>query len=103
MLTQTPQADSPSPAETFAALQCIADVLGLHTCWLYLRRWHFSVGAGWTIALSADSTGRFRLDTCHLIRTVSTVWVLPADRSSLGEIADDCRRALGGLDDPWES
>ena len=101
MLTQTPHAPSPSPAETFAALQCIADVLGMHSCWLYLRRWHFSVGGGWTIALSGDSAGRFRVDTCHLTRTVSTLWVLPEDRGSLAAIAVGCRLALGGVDDPW--
>jgi hypothetical protein len=86
MLTQTPHAPSPSPAETFSALQCIAGVLGMHTCWLYERRWHFSVGAGWTLALSPDSAGRFRIDTCWHTRTVSSLWVLPEDRDALADI-----------------
>jgi hypothetical protein len=55
----------------------------MHTCWLYERRWHFSVGAGWTIALSPDSAGRFRLDACRHTRTVHSVWVLPCDRDAL--------------------
>jgi hypothetical protein len=94
MLTQTSHAPSPSPAETLSALQCIADVLGMHTCWLYRCRWHFSVGAGFTIALSPDSAGRFRIDTCRRTRTVSSLWVLPEDRDSLAGIVHARRQLL---------
>jgi hypothetical protein len=107
MLTQTSHAPSPSPAETFTALQRIADVLGMHTCWLYQRRWHFSVGEGWTIALSPDSGGRFRIDTCRHTRTVASLWVLAEHRDSLADVVRARRQTLGlpaagpVADEPW--
>jgi hypothetical protein len=62
-------------------------VFGINTCWLYQRRYHFSVGQGFTIALSPDSAGRFRVDTCRLTRTVSSLWVLGDDHDSLAGVA----------------
>lgn len=107
MLTRTPHAPSPSAVEIHAALQSIAAVFGMHTCWLYQRRYHFSVGAGWTIALSPDSAGRFRLDTCRHTRTVSSLWVLENERVSVAVIALVLRDQLGvptpehgGADEP---
>lgn len=95
MLTQTPQTPAPDAAQIHSALQRIADVLGMHTCWLYQRRYHFSVGAGWTLALSADSAGRFRVDTCWHTRTVSSLWVLPHDSASLAAVVAARRELLG--------
>lgn len=107
LTTQTRQTPSPTPAETYSALQRIASVFGLNTCWLFQCRYHFSVGAGWTIALSDDSAGRFRLDTCHHTRTVTSAWVLGADHESIAGVALALRDQLnvpaparGGADEP---
>jgi hypothetical protein len=106
MLTQSSHTRSPSPADTFAALQCIAGELGMHTCWLYQRRWHFSVGEGWTIALSPDSGGRFRIDTCRYTRTMASLWVLAEHRDRLAGVVRTRRQTLGLpaaelVDEPW--
>lgn len=107
MLTQMRHAPPPSAAETYTALRQIAVVFGMHTCWLYQRRYHFTVGSGWTIALSGDSAGRFRLDTCHHTRTVSSLWVLREDRDRLAALALSLRDRLGvqaprGADEPFD-
>lgn len=107
MLTQDLHSPLPTGAETYAALQRIACVFGMHTCWLYRGRYHFTVGAGWTIALSPDSAGRFRVDTCRHTRTVSSLWVLGVDHASLAGVVFALRDQLGvhapehgGADDP---
>lgn len=85
---------SPTGAETYEALLLIASVLGMHSCWLYRRRYHFTVGEGWTIALSPDSAGRFRLDTCRHTRIESSLWVLGDDHASLACVAAALRDQL---------
>lgn len=95
MLTQTRHTGPPSGTDTYSALQRIAGVLGMHSCWLYQRRYHFTVGAGWTIALSPDSAGRFRLDTCRHTRTVSSLWVLGDDHDDLAGFVLSLRDQLG--------
>lgn len=79
----------------------------MHTCWLFQRRYHFTVGRGWTIALSPDSAGRFRVDTCRYTRTVESLWVLHDDHASLAAVVISLRDRLGvpqpehgGVDEP---
>lgn len=78
----------PAADATDEALLLAADQLGLRECWLYQRRYHFSVGYGWSIALSADSVGRLRLEACRWTRPRSTVWVLAGDVERLAGAID---------------
>jgi hypothetical protein len=71
------------------ALLAVARVLDVHECWLYQRRYHFSVAYGWSIAFSPESAGRFRLEACRWTRPVDTVWVLADDDDRLaGAVID---------------
>lgn len=63
--------------ELLDALDVAARELGLRVCYRYLGRYHFSLGGGWSIALSAESAGRFRVEACRLCRPVHTMWALP--------------------------
>lgn len=65
------------------ALDVAADVLGLRVCYRYLDRYHFSLGAGRSIALSAESAGRFRVEDCRLCRPVHTMWAFSHDLDRL--------------------
>lgn len=82
MLTLGLKARAPSPQDTYATLLRVAVFLGAR-CWLHGRRFHFPVADGWTIAVSADSGNRFRLDACRFVRPVSTLWVLAGEDERL--------------------
>lgn len=58
------------------AVYVAARALDIWRCYAWEGRYHFSLGAGWTLALSADSADRIRVETCHLTRPVARMWVL---------------------------
>lgn len=73
----------PGADATDAALLRVAELLGLDECWLYQQRYHFSVGYGWSIAISSESAGRFRIEACRWTRPGGTVWVTAGDDDRL--------------------
>lgn len=79
----------PAPDRTLRVLRRVGAELGLSRCWVYQRRFHFSLGDGWTIALSPESAGRFRIEVCRWTRPVDTLWALARDDDRLmGLVAD---------------
>lgn len=78
----------PAADETDATLLRVARLLGLKTCWLYQRRYHFSVGYGWSIAVAPESAHRFRLEACRWTRPGYTVWVTAGDQDRLAGSVD---------------
>lgn len=97
MVTHTRDVAPPSPAATYAALLCVADALGTDICWLLRRRYHFTVRGDYTIALSADSAGRFRVDACRLGRPVSTLWVREGEHRRLAGVVRTLNERLDAL------
>lgn len=90
--------DMPAAPAVRDALYEVADVLGLELCWLYQRRWHFPLRApGWTVAISADSAGRIRVDACLWTEPASTVWCLEADRSRLAAVVAELADQVDGV------
>ena len=83
MLTLAPHAAYPSPEKMYDALCRVGQLLDQPRCWLHERRYHFVVAEGWSIALSAESAGRLRLDVCRYVRTVTTLWVLAGEDERL--------------------
>lgn len=83
MLALATDAATPSPEKTYATLLRVACVLGSPRCWLHERRYHFAVADGWTIAVSPESAGRFRLDACRYVRPVTTLWTLAGEDGRL--------------------
>lgn len=66
------------------ALERVGQLLGRDVCFAYQHRFHFQLRRdGWTIALSAESAGRFRLEACRWSRPVVTLWVLEDDDARL--------------------
>lgn len=66
----------PETPDLADAVMTAASALGLTECYAHDGRYHFSLGGGRSIALSADSAGRIRVESCHLCRPESTMWAL---------------------------
>lgn len=62
--------------DMFDALLVAARALDIWTCYHHRGAFHFSMGGGYSIALSSESAGRIRIETCRLCLPVSTMWVL---------------------------
>lgn len=63
--------------EVVDAIYVAAAALDRWECYAHEGRYHFTLGSGWSIAISADSADRIRVETCRLTRPVSTMWTLP--------------------------
>jgi hypothetical protein len=59
------------------AIYTAAAVLDKWECYLHEGRYHFSLGGGYSVALSLDSAERIRVELCRLTRPVATMWALP--------------------------
>jgi hypothetical protein len=86
--------DRASDAEVFQALLVIADTLGARYTYAHRGRYHFTIRDDWTIALSADSAHRFRLETCRATTPRDTLWVLVDDADRLAGLVSDMRAAI---------
>lgn len=56
------------------AIFLTAEILDIWECYVHEGCYHFALGAGWSIALSADSADRIRVQTCRLTAPVDTMW-----------------------------
>jgi len=70
-------------AVTLDVLRYVGNLLGQDVCWFLRGAFHFKLGNEWTVALSPESAGRFRVDTCHLTASRATKWCRATDRSRL--------------------
>jgi hypothetical protein len=60
------------------AIYIAARTLDVWECYAHDGRYHFRLGAGATIALSADSGDRIRVEACRLGRPLITMWTFTA-------------------------
>lgn len=58
------------------AIYVAAEALDIWECYAHDGRYHFALGGGLSIAISADSAGRIRVESCRLAYPVSTMWTL---------------------------
>lgn len=77
------------PMPVFTTLKFIGNLLGVGVCWYHRGSFHFKVGVDRTVAVTPDSAGRFRVDTCHLTVPVDTKWTATHDRARLAQIVRD--------------
>lgn len=56
------------------AIYVAAEELDIWECYAADGRYHFVLGGGWSLALSADSADRVRVETCRLSRPVDRMW-----------------------------
>lgn len=72
-----------------STLQRVAELLDVDRCFLYRRSYHFSLGEGWTIAITPESAGRFRVAACKWSRPVVPFWTLATDVDRLAGLVLD--------------
>lgn len=90
MLTlATPSVSPPDADATWRALRLLSRVLDTTICWHYQGAYHFKLEDGWTLALSPQSAGRFRLEACKWTRPVSTLYAFEGDDDRLASAALD--------------
>lgn len=87
----------PTDPETIAALRFTARVLGHETAYVLDGRFYFPLGAGWSLAVSPDDAGRFRLGAFYGRTEVATLWCLTGDRRRLADLALGLRDELAAL------
>lgn len=73
----------PDTEDLADALYVAADALDVNTCYAVDGRFHFTLGAGWSIALSSDSADRIRIETCLRSTPRSTMWCMVASHARL--------------------
>lgn len=69
-----PDHGTPSSSATMRALRAAAAVLRADRCYAFRRSFHFAAAPGWTVALTPEAAGRFRVDACRSARPVSSLW-----------------------------
>lgn len=74
----------PTISETASALKFIGRLLDAGSAdYCFDGRFRFQLGGDWSILISADDAGRFRLDACYRSRVRATMWCAAADRARL--------------------
>lgn len=84
----------PQVDELVDAIYVAAETLGIQECYAYEGRYHFSLGSGWSVALSADSADRIRVETCRLTRPVTRMWTLASRKDRLAGLVTKMSAAL---------
>lgn len=75
--------DTPTNGVTLDVLRTIGDLLGQEVCWFLGGAYHFALAGDWTISLTPDSAGRYRIDRCHLGMSLGTKWCRADDQERL--------------------
>lgn len=78
---------TPSDGEVFQALLAVGTVLGRRYAYWHAGAYHFVLADNWTLAMSPEPAGRFRLETCFRGDVRATFWSLSSDRERLASIA----------------
>jgi hypothetical protein len=61
-------------------------------------RFYFPLdGGAWSVAISPDSAGRFRVDVCTGVRIRATMWVRAGDRDRLADLVLSARTEVLAL------
>lgn len=80
----------PTSESMWTAVRAVSRHLGTAVAWYHRGRFHFIVDHGdWTVALSPDSAGRIRVESCHLTAPRATRWVAATDLGRLIEVVDE--------------
>lgn len=85
-------ADSHEPhAEIRDALDVAADVLGVGICWFYRGGFHFRLASDWTVSITPETAGRYRIETWRLLRLRDKKWARTGDSNRLTHLIREAR------------
>lgn len=77
---------TPTTRETIDALRRVGATLDTSVAYHLDGRFHFALSGDWSLALSPDSAGRFRLDACYRAVPVASLWALARDTERLDRL-----------------
>jgi len=95
--TRHDAAATPSEARVFQALVAVANALGERYAYWHQGSYHFTVGDGWTVALTPESADRFRIDGCLFGVARSTLWNFSDDLDRLAAVVVGLAREVRAL------
>lgn len=81
----------PETQEVADGLMVAAEALEKDVCYALDGRYHFLVEGPWSIAVSPDSAGRLRLESCRLSIPRGVMWVLADRPDRLGSVVSKLR------------
>ena len=80
-------APTPTTRDLIDTLRLVGHLLGEGVCYTIGSRFHFRLDGPWTLALSAQSANRYRVEACHMGVPRATLWCLAGDRQRLEDLA----------------
>lgn len=86
--------EPPTPCRVARTLRRVGELLGDTQCFYSRGRFHFPLGAGWSIAVAPESAGRFRIECCHLSRPRTTLWSLDGEDDHLAGVILELTRMV---------
>lgn len=87
----------PNIRQTIAALRVVGRALGATCAYAYDGAFWFEVSDVWSLTISPDSAGRFRVDACYGRTRVSSLWCRAGDHRRLAELAVGLRTQTDAL------
>lgn len=81
----------PETQEVADGLLVAAAALDQEVCYALDDRYHFLIESGWSIAISADSAGRLRVESCRLSLPRQVMWVLANKPERLASVVSKLR------------
>lgn len=88
----------PTTRDLTNALAMIAELIGARRAdYCFEGRFRFELGGGWSLVISADDAGRFRLEACLRSRVRRTLWCLADDRRRLAALVMAAQREAAAL------
>lgn len=76
----------PSDKRLLETLRFVGSLLDATAAGVYEGRFYFPLDGRWSVAISPDSAGRFRVDVCTGVRTRATMWVRAGDTDRLADL-----------------
>ncbi len=88
----------PTLRELASALVLVADLLGADRAdYCFDGRFRFELDGGWSLVISADDAGRFRVEACLRSRVRATLWCPAGDRRRLEALILSAAREAAAL------
>ncbi len=88
----------PSTIELAHALRQIGTLLGADRAdYRFEGRFSFGLADGWSLVISADDAGRFRLEACRASRVRATLWCRVGDWARLESLVLSAQQEAAAL------
>lgn len=91
------QTRKPTDRQTIEALRLVARALETDAAYVFEGRFHFRLDSRWSVAISPDSAGRFRVSVFRGARQGATLWTLAGDRDRLADLVLSAKAEVAAL------